>query len=719
MPLHVAFLWHMHQPQYRNMLTGSCPLPWVRLHASKGYADVAAIAESYPQARHNVNLVPCLLRQLRDAAQGASDDFLDLSERPADELSEDESARLLRGFFMANWQTMVEPYPRYRDLLDARGRHADSDSIAAAARRFRPRDIRDLQVWFNLAWFGFDARARHERITELIAKGRDFTEEEKAEVLAIQRQVIGEVIDRYKGLQEAGSVELTTTPFYHPILPLICDTDAAREAMPNAPLPQKRFQRPEDAAEQVARAVAFHTEVFGAPPRGMWPAEGSVSQAVLPIIEEAGLAWLASDEGVLARSETADGAPSSRYRAYAVGEAGKLAMVFRDRGLSDLIGFSYSRTDPHLAARDMINRLEAIADAEKADDAIACIILDGENPWEYYADGGKGFLTALAEGLVASTKLTSCRIGDFVAEHPPRARISRLFAGSWIATDFHIWIGDAEDNRAWDMLQRTREVFQSAVSTDPPPPPDAVESAKQSLLAAEGSDWFWWFGEHYSSDSDEIFDTTFRGHLAAAYGALGIKQPSFLSAPVMRRIAPAASLEPLALVQPVLDGRPTHYYEWVSAGRFETSRASGAMQTSEAILQTLYFGFDLERLYLRVDSHDAPAALAADGLAGVMILLGTEDEVEVIVPLGGGAVAVRSRRDGGNWEERPETGEAVADRVVEAAVPFSTLGVKPGEQVCFVWAFRRGDVELERWPRGGYLRFACPTPEYELEHWQA
>jgi alpha-amylase/alpha-mannosidase (GH57 family) len=299
-PIHLAFLWHQHQPFYRDQRTGEFAMPWVRLHAVKDYLGMAQLLEEVPQMRATVNLVPSLVTQIEAYLEGAEDVALRLTRKPAADLTESEQEYLLDHFFSAHREILIHPFPRYRELVLRRqfGRH----SAAEVRRHFQERDLRDLQVWFNLAWMGPLHLEKEPEIAALVRKGAGFSEEDKVAILEIQRRAMAEVIPAHRRLQERGQIELTTTPFFHPILPLLLDPASAGEAMPGAPLPNGAMPLVEDAREQLRLAREAHARWFGRPPRGLWPSEGSVSQALVPIVLDLGFEWMATDEEVLFRS---------------------------------------------------------------------------------------------------------------------------------------------------------------------------------------------------------------------------------------------------------------------------------------------------------------------------------------------------------------------------------------------------------------------------------
>jgi alpha-amylase/alpha-mannosidase (GH57 family) len=518
----LTFLWHQHQPYYPDDVAGDNPMPWVRLHGVKDYVGMALHLLEFPELRATINLVPSLLVQLEAYTErNASDRFLDLSAIPADGLSEADSLFLLDHFFMANAEHMILPQARYGELYHRRA--AGRNSAREALRRFKESDLRDLQVWFNLAWVHPLAVARDDFLQGLVAKGRLFSENDKKGLLARHRDLLREVVPLHRRLAESGQVELTTTPFFHPILPLLLDKKLAREAMPDCKLPRHTAGYPEDAAVHVRRAIEHHAGLFGGPPRGMWPAEGSVCQSMLPLLAQHGIRWIATDEEVLSASThgavSRDGKghvrhPEQLYKAYKVREGNaELGIVFRDHALSDLIGFHYQRNDPTQAAEHFMGCLHGIGQVVHGGaPALVGVILDGENCWEHYPGGGVAFLRALYERCVGTPGVKTMTVGEYLEKHPPHDTLPHLFAGSWISHNFAIWIGHEEDNTAWDALHRTREHLLRR-QREGGRPPEVLQKAWEEMYIAEGSDWFWWFGDDHSSAQDALFDYLFRKHL--------------------------------------------------------------------------------------------------------------------------------------------------------------------------------------------------------------
>jgi alpha-amylase/alpha-mannosidase (GH57 family) len=723
--LYVAFLWHMHQPMYKDPLSGKYILPWVRLHSIKGYNDMLSILEGFPEVRQTFNLVPSMMMQIADYVSGeASDDFLELSRRPADNLDADERAFVLQNFFAANWDSMVLVYPRYRELLSKRGRRVSRNELLGRQANFSTQDMRDLQVWFNLAWFGYAARDRDTDLQHLVDKGSGFTEDEKQLVLDKQIELMSSLLSKYKSMQDSGQVEVSVSPFYHPILPLLCDQEAAREAMPDIRLPKEKIANPEDARWQISSAISYYEKMLERTPRGMWPSEGSVSTDAVRIMAEEGLLWAASDEEVLLETLGKKRKPELIYAPYRVQLDGVgLNLVFRDKSLSDLIGFSYSKSDPRAAAEDLSGHLHNIHKAlgPTAGENMVGIFLDGENAWEHYPDGGKMFLSTLYSLISNSDKLEATTIGDYLERHPPRMNLNRIFSGSWISHNFNIWIGRREDNIAWELLARTRKFLENEQGQRTDIAPEVWEKAWEAIYAAEGSDWFWWYGDDFSSDFDSEFDRLFRSYLMQVYQLLGANVPSYLDDPIINLGAARPTEQPTGFIKPEIDGRITHYYEWTGAGKLDVRKFGGAMNVSETCISHLYWGFDLDTLFMRIDTTDGPGEGELQE-AEISIHLHAEVPQRIrldppLTPGAAGHVIVEKADDGKEWTLTSESDRIRADKIIEFAVDFHQLGLKADDEFRFHIAIHKGPIEIERWPRSGYIQVAVPGEDFEASMW--
>jgi alpha-amylase/alpha-mannosidase (GH57 family) len=720
----LAFLWHMHQPPYRDAETGEFLMPWVRLHATRAYYDMAWILERHPGVRCTVNFTPVLLEQLEEYVAGrAHDRFLDLTQRPAEDLTVEERQTVLRSFFMVDWDTNVKPLPRYWDLLQKRGRDLRSVDVARQAALFTDAELTDLQVLFNLAWMGFGAEADLPTVRALREKGRDFTRADKDALLEAQRKILADIVPRWRRLAERGQVELSATPYYHPILPLVCDTDVARRALPGLTLPP-RFAHPEDARWHVREAIASHERRFGARPAGMWPAEGSVSPEALEVLAGEGVGWAASDEAVLLQSIPSD-APRLRslYRPWRVsaGRAGEIAMLFRDRSLSDVIGFTYARTPPREAVGDFLSHLQAIGDAwgrdGQAGPATVGVFLDGENAWEHYPNSGREFLDALYGALEESARVETVTMSQATAGAPGPV-VPRIHSGSWIEASYRIWIGHGEDRQAWTALGRVRDALAQAEAAGEVPA-ERLQAARRHLYAAEGSDWFWWYGEDFTTELAAEFDALFRGHVIRAALLCGANPPAEALAPIKRAGAAVTTgveakplREPTLLVTPDLDGRETTYFEWEGSGLYRPGQHRGSMYGGAQAFHVLRYGFDLKALYLRLDPAESPARAAEVATQLRVVILAADRQTWVDFPIVPDGKLRPGRRRG------DELGKIAFAQVAELSIPFDTLDLHPGARVALCVHALRGEVEVERMPRYGFVAFTVPDPDFERIHWR-
>ena len=555
-PIYLAFLWHQHQPFYKDMARNFYVLPWVRLHAIKDYIGMLLVLKEFPEIRVNFDLVPSLVIQIEEYASGtAVDRSLHLTRKPADGLTEADCLYILDLFF-AGPPRMIGMFPRYRELLEARD--PKRQTAAEALRDFPAAALRDLQVWATLAWFHPLVVASDPALKELRSKGRDYTEADKAAMLQRQDEVIRRVLPLHRELADAGQIELATSPFYHPILPLLCNMESAREAMPGLPMPDQRTDFRPDAKAQLDRAMRKHERTFGRPPTGLWPAEGSVSMDILPLLEGRGLRWIATDELILARSNGTDLSrdstasllrPDDLYQPYAApayaGGGDLPAVVFRDRILSDAIGFEYHRGDERAGAKNFVSRVREAARRCQESHPLIAVILDGENPWDYYEEAGLPFLRELYGCIAREPAIVTAHLGDYVQAHPPKRKLDRLAAGSWVDGSFAVWIGTMEDRAAWSFVAQAREALVRRMQAGPPLDPRVLELAWEEIYVAEGSDWCWWLGEDRKSEQDYIFDDLFRRHVTNVYHLIGDPPPASLSKPIGKPALRAASKPPL------------------------------------------------------------------------------------------------------------------------------------------------------------------------------
>jgi alpha-amylase/alpha-mannosidase (GH57 family) len=728
-PLRVAFLWHMHQPHYKDPRTGVYRLPWVRLHALKDYYDMAVRLDDFPGVKANFNLVPCLIEQILDYATGSVvDSHLELSRKRVGSLTEAEKVSFLRNAFLGNKGTIIERHPRYRALYQKCGPLGSELEAEAALRRFSEQDLLDLQVWSNLAWFD-PVFQREPLVADLLARGRGFAEKMKAELIALEFKIIRKVIPKYRELMEAGQIEITFSPYYHPILPLLCDAGSAREAVPGIKLPYGPIRFPEDAARQIELGRTYLQEVFGVLPEGMWPPEGALSEECLKGACEKGVRWVAADETMLAASlgvglrrtpRSAAARPETLYRPHRYVSNGREAiLVFRDRLLSDLISFSYMKVRAEKAAEDFMNRLKRIRRdlGPECDCALVLIALDGENCWEFYDQDGDIFLRTLYRRLSESDEIETVKISETLREMKDLPEIGRISTGSWIGGNLATWVGGEEDNRAWELLADARDVLKTA-QREGGLEGDLLESAWRNIYAAEGSDWFWWWGRESGCREESEFDALFRTHLMQVYRATGARSPASVLEPVGDACKPghAISLEPVAFMKPVMDGRVTTFYEWKLAGLYESYK-DGFTHSKHDVISAIYYGFDQRHLFLRLDTNVPPdSAEFADLTFRIEFIAPRRLSVSFGVP---GPRTAEERNliiEAGD----PVIGaSAVALDVIEIAIPFESISAPPDSTVSLRVAVSRRGKELERLPIRRAIRLRVPGPDFEAEMWSA
>jgi alpha-amylase/alpha-mannosidase (GH57 family) len=592
----------MHQPLYKDLVTGEYRLPWTRFHALKDYYGMVKVLQDFPGVHQTFNLVPSMIVQIQDYASGtAADPFLDCAAKPAEELNEAESEFVLRYFFQANADHLIYRYPRYGELFNVWKSCGANPQVAR--RHFSVQDLRDLQVLSQVAWFDEEFQEHDEEVKGLIAKGRNYSLADQVLTARKEREILAAVVPVYKEFAASGQIEISTTPFYHPILPLICDSNIASVSHPGVTLPS-RFQYPHDALDQLKRAREYIEREFGRAPVGLWPSEGSVSDAALGLAAEAGFQWAASDNGVLARTINQDGGTDATYRSYLWQQQGReLRMIFRDHFLSDQVGFVYSGMRAEDAAGQFLDRIRENTGPllERGADVLVPIILDGENAWEYYDHNGRPFLRELYRRISeASDKggdLAALTVSEALALDTPRT-LDHIYPGSWIDANFDIWIGGEEDNIAWEYLLKARQKFDEVKATASE---EQRSLAYEEILIAEGSDWCWWYGPQHISENRIEFDELYRQHLANVYRGLGLMPPEELSRPILKSDVPNLNQPPAHAIHPVIDGEVTSYFEWVGAGRYQPDNRSRAMHSNEPRIRDIYYGADGESLYLRLD----------------------------------------------------------------------------------------------------------------------
>jgi alpha-amylase/alpha-mannosidase (GH57 family) len=608
--LRVIILWHQHQPFYKDLVTGEYRLPWVRLHALKDYYGMVKLLDEFPNVHQTFNLVPSLITQIQDYVAGtAQDPFLKVAAVPAKDLTSNERLFALQYLFQANPVNMIGRYPRYHELWE-RFRGA-GDSAERAEKYFQPQDFTDLQVLSQIAWFD-EFFLEDPDIAALIQKGRGFSLEDQNFVIKRQHTLLGEVLPAHAAAAQQGRIEISTSPFYHPILPLVCDTNMGAISTPGLPLPTNQFRHPEDAREQLRRGLELHQQVFGVRPAGVWPSEGSLSEEVLTIAQSLGVKWMATDEGVLGRSLGINFARDGEGRLpaqtaeklytihrYENGST-EMHLIFRDHTISDLVGFVYSGMPPQGAANHLVHNIKQAAQPvlDQGRDAVVSVILDGENAWEYYPRSGREFLRRFYDTLQREPGIEAVTVSEAIARHHDFGNLTSLVPGSWINANFNVWIGAPEDNRSWDDLYHARNFYAEAA-------PRASEAQRnlafEELLIAEGSDWNWWYGPEHHSANDREFDELYRKHLSNVYQALGATPPDYLAQPISGGQSRPEFTPQTHYIHPHITGEIVRYFEWMGAAVHTADHRAGAMHGKQFLVDSVHAGIDEKNLYGRLD----------------------------------------------------------------------------------------------------------------------
>jgi alpha-amylase/alpha-mannosidase (GH57 family) len=691
--IHLCFLWHMHQPFYKDLISGEYKLPWTRMHALKDYYGMVRLLQEFSEIRQTFNLVPSLMAQVAEYASGkAADPFLQMALKPAETLTDDDKNFLLRHSFYSDPQRMIYRYPRYGELFDAWRAQKNSGSRSL----FSVQEFRDLQMWSQLSWFDEEFQEQDPEVAEWLRRGRGFNLADQRRMGEKQRDILGRVLPEYQKFAASGQIEISTTPYYHPILPLLCDSNIAGVSHPGVPLPP-RFKYPQDARRQLKMARDYIQENFGVAPVGLWPSEGSVSDEAFTIAADLGFEWAATDNGVLNRTLGRGVGVDGLYRPYRWRQEGRgLGVLFRDHFMSDLIGFVYSKMDAEAAADDFLRRIRENCRGilQSGRDALVPIILDGENAWEYYYRNGRPFLRELYRRISEDGGMRAVTVAEAIRLQTPEP-LDRIFPGSWINANFDVWIGAEEDNKAWAQLLRARETFEAATGVAP----EQRQFALEELLIAEGSDWCWWYGPEHDSANRVEFDQLYRSHLANVYRFLDLTPPEELSRPILRVAVQEVFVEPSGPIRPVIDGEVTSYFEWMGAGSYRADERSGSMHGKKFLIRDVMFGSDGASLFLRLDFHPGHE----------QELAGMEARITIQPPDGASANAVSIRFLGGIAKSQAPV-ECAYGRILEARIPFESVGIAENAGVRFQFSIWQGGLPIDAVPQQGWLELPTTDP---------
>ena len=792
-------------------------MPWTRLHATKDYYFMAALLKKYPEVHAVFNYSPSLLVQLEDYIKNyanmlKNEKFLSISDKKITELSSEDKLFIIQGFFPAcsSSNKFIEKsamFSRFYERLKNAGTEA---LVEEKIKLFDSQDYLDIIVLFNLLWFDPISIESDDFLTVLKSKDKKFTEEEKNKLIREKiPEILNKIFPAIKSLSEAGQIELSASPYYHPILPLLCDTDIAgfHDGI-NIPKP---FRHPEDAAYQIKSSLDYFGKQFGYKVKGMWPSEGSVSEMALKLFLDNGVSWVATDEEILSNSIGVNLSDlNSRkilYRPYVIQRGGRyLYIFFRDKALSDSIGFKYSNYEPKAAAADLINNLKNMAlslqNYDKNGLAVVPIILDGENAWEYYKNNGYDFFNFLYGGLSNNTDILKTvtfseyiekigsayenrdktnlndreahagqKFSDIKWNQDPFSsdfdlskiyNIPMIYPGSWINHNFRIWIGDREDNKAWNLLSQTRDylILQIQKNKNNKKSTDGLnaenigsagnaglagmdfKAALEQIYIAEGSDYNWWYGEDRTSGIDEKYDQLYRTHLINVYKFLNDNPPDEYYIPLIEeKMAVKPNLAIVSYIYPDIDGIADNYFEWLGSAVYFPSLLSGkAMAHTDRFIRKIQYGFNESAFFIRFDflsdknRSELPGKviiLKFTNPANIELKLEFNIDNSLNILLNYFAVNKAANKKNETRNISSSNGsdnvygmhsdiKAAYKKIIEVSIPISALRVQPNNFLDFYAVLTYKDnllAEIERFPVNGYFETVIPDKNFEIINW--
>ena len=592
--LSIAFYWHMHQPVYQLTPTGDYLMPWTRLHAVKDYLDMLVILDKFKNIKLNFNLVPVLLDELIDYGEnGMHDIHSRLTITDVKDLSNDDKEFIINNFFDANYHSMILPHSEYNRLYQKAQQNAYDD-----IEIFTEQEYSDLMALFNLVWFDPIYLNKYPELKKLIKKGKNYSLEDRIKIIELQREIIRQIIPTYKKYIKKGKIEVTTSPYYHPILPILLDeTEIKKAQYKDFPT---NLNMKEDAKAQTKYALDRIEELLGVRPKGIWPSEQCISPRVAEMLKDLGVKWTISDEGVLSNSINFEfvrdfrGYLEDPYHLMKSYNYEGVDIIFRDAMLPNLIGFEYQNHSAEGSANDLYDRIKVAQDKllSSPDDChLLTIAMDGENCWENYAQDGDEFLTKIYSLIENDPTLETVLISDYLEKDTPKP-LTKLSSGSWVNRNFKLWIDEPIKNLAWSYLKQVHDDFQRFAEENPTNP--NLDAARRELYICEGSDWFWWYGEPNDSGRDNIFDFIYREHLKNVYKFLGIEPPEYLDTPLLSAIS-KPSRYPKGEFTPNIDGKDDDL--WLNAGSIKIP--DGPVLKENKFYDRICFGYDKDNLYLR------------------------------------------------------------------------------------------------------------------------
>lgn len=736
--LSVAFIWHMHQPGYKDPNTNEYIVPWVRLHAIKDYLDMLLFLERFPKIHQTFNITPLLIDQLNDYGyNNAHDIFSRLTVTPTSELSDDDKVTILNHFFDANYENMIMAHEPYQKLQQKRFANQN-----ITINDFSDQEYADIMAWFNLVWFDPSWKEILPDLKNLYDKEHGYTFEDRKLIIEIQREIIRNIIPKYKEFEKKGQIEVSTSPYYHPLIPVLLDAESTKIASPDIELPDSHIQFIDDAKIQTQKALKKFKDIFGNKQYGMWPPEQCISPQSLTLMAKENVKWTIADEGILSKTIQKDFVrnfngdleyPYHLCKLYNVKiNDNELLILFRNSVLSDLISFEYHKHDAKFAANDFYERIKNIQDKLQNtpdEEHVVTIALDAENCWENYKNDGKDFLESLYSLLSEDDSLEVTTVSNFIEKATNPTLLSTIYSGSWINKDFRLWIGEPTKNIAWEYLYKTREDLITFTYNKKYTPED-IDRAWEQIYMAEASDWFWWYGEPNDSGQDDLFDKLFRIHLQNVYKILEEEIPDYLLTPLETYVG-KLSKSPDSVITIDITGKIEYENKWKNAGCMEV--VQGPVYLSERILKRLMFGNDKKNIYLRFDIYNeealkdlneifvyfiSPEEYAAaspmrirnkGNLIPQLQKYSYSYELEVQINNGIIRQPILSKAiDYGLWKTQKSSINYAYDDIIELSIPFSNLDIKTGQEVNFVITTSRYEILQEVIPNNKLLFLKRP-----------
>lgn len=662
----VAFLWHFHQPPYFISEKESL-LPFVFLHSIRDYIDFPFILKDYEKVHMNFNFTPVLMEQIINSR---TDPFLKVALKDVSDLTQEEKYFLLKNFFSNSWENGIKPLHRYYELLIKRGMEPTKEKLKEKVKIFKEQDFLDLQVLFYLSWCG-EALRKEKIVSELLSKGSNFTEEEKRNLLDFLIENLKLALNSYKEIYKEEIIGLTTSPYFHPILPILCSSEEVARDHPELsvyPYPQS----PKEVNFHIEEGIKLFESIFGDKPLGMWPSEGSVSNSLLNYIKTK---ILFSDSMVMNRSccESYD-----ILRPFYHKNHPENFIFFRDTYLSNRFGFAYGGMQEDRAIEEFYSYVKNVG----REDGVIWVILDGENPWGGYQNFGRSFLRKLFQ-RAEKEKVEFLTLKEVINLNLKPQKIEYLFSGSWVDASFYIWTSDPIKNRAWEMVHSIRDQISGL----------KCEESLYYFYASQASDWFWWYGKPNYSPYEPEFDFLFRHYLKKSLEKAGLTAPLSFEKPLTEEVQ-IFSKKPIFTINPIINGREDSFFEWANAVKVSV-KTGDAMYLAEGLFEDIYFGFNLENLFLRLDPN--PAFLEEIKKGNIFLNLNLPKEKSFKI-----------------YPSNKEI-EIIFDKIVEIKIPFNFLGINQREEVAFFLSFE--NEKMERLPRSGLLYFTVPHSTYEEEMW--